>query len=466
MTFRARLLGLALLVLPAAACHDDSTGPATTADVLTAELVSGDTAPFVRLGVTLDEPAPVQVTYWRAQDPRALQVTSADTALQHEIFLPRTYASSSYAYQVRAVGHGGVLGPIRSGAFTTGALPAEVEALQFSGTGAPSDSLAMIEVMITSSGFGGGVIIVDENGRIVWYWKGSGGFLMGTSRRANGNWVFHNDGRIIELTPDRRTVRELPNASAATPYGTIHHDLAVTRQNTVYFIANESRVYPDSTVVGEAIWEWFPEQGRVEKKWSVFDFLSWPADRGPDSDRANWLHMNSLAVGSRGNVLYSSRATDQVVSIAPDFGSIEWRMGGPNATIPVTGDAHFSGQHNISEVAPNRILMWDNGRRRLVGEFSRGLELAVDPVTRTATKVAEFRGTPDRLQPIVGGAFRMANGNTLITYGWNGGENINIYELTPANVARWHLVAPPAVVRIYKTRTLPSIAGERVVPRP
>jgi hypothetical protein len=289
---------------------------------------------------------------------------------------------------------------------------------------------------------------------------------MGGGRRQNGNWVFHDAGRLVELAPDRRVIRVLPNATTSTPYGTIHHDVTVTPQNTLYFIANEARAFGDTTLVGEAIWEWIPEQDRVTKRWNSFDFLSWPADKGPDSDLTNWMHMNSLVVGARGNVLYSSRALDQVVSIKPDFSGIEWRMGGVNATIPVTGDLQFSGQHNISEPSPDHILMWDNGRRRTIGQYSRGLELAVDPVTRTAVKVGEFRGSPDRLQPLVGGAFRMHNGNTLITYGFGGGDQINIYEIDTTGGSRWHLVAPPAVGRVYKTRTLPSIAGERRVPRP
>ena len=448
-----------------AACAD-STGPGPQATVQSAAVVQPDSAPHTRLHVALDEPSALQVTYWRAQDANALQVTSGDVRANHEVFLPRTYASSEYLFQVRPVSSRGRTGAAYSGSFTTGALPAEVAALQFTGTGEPSDSLAMIEMMINNTGFGGGVIIVDEAGRIVWYWKGQGGFLMGASRRANGNWVFHDAGRIVEVTPDRRAVAVLPNAGPATDYGTIHHDLVATPQNTVFFIANDARVYPDSTVVGEAIWEWFPEQNRTEKRWSAFDFMSWPEDRGPDSDKSNWMHMNSLVVGARGNVLFSSRSLDQVVSIAPDFGAVEWRLGGVNATIPATGDAHFSGQHNISEVAPNRILMWDNGRRRTIGEFSRGLELAVSPQTGSVTRVAEFRATPDRLQPIVGGAYRMANGNTLITYGWGGGDQINIYELAGETTTRWHLTAPGTVERIYKARTLPSIAGERRVPRP
>lgn len=455
------------LMLFIAACADETAGPADDAPTVVSVLALADfEQPHTSLAITLSRPSPALVTYWRAEDSTALEIVALDTTATHHVFLPRLYQSSTYHYLVRALPRPGRPGQPVSGTFDTGELPAEVAALEFSAEGEPTDSLALIEVMLSTSGFGGGVIIVDEAGRIVWYWKGQGGLLMGGGRRRNGNWVFHDAGRLVEITPARELVRTLPNASPGTPYDIIHHDVTVTPQNTLYFIANEARTFPDSTLVGEAIWEWLPEQNQVLKRWSAFDFLAWPADRGPDSGLANWMHMNSLTVGARGNILYSSRALDQVVSIKPDFSGIEWRMGGVNATIPVAGEAQFSGQHNISEVAPDRILMWDNGRRRPFGQYSRGLELAVDAASGTVAKVGEFRGAPDRLQPLVGGAFRMHNGHTLITYGFGGGAQINIYELDTAGSTRWHLVAPPAVGRVYKARTLESIAGERRVARP
>jgi hypothetical protein len=434
--------------------------------VLSAQFLPSGDAPHGSLAVTLDRRGSVIITYWRAEDEFALQVTADALSDSLGIFLPRLYPSTEYNFVARTRSGGGPLSEPVAGTFMTGALPEHIAALQFSASGAPTDSLALIELMITDSGFGGGAIIVDEAGRIVWYWQGQGGFLMGSTRRQNGNWVFHDAGRLVEVTPAREIVAELPNASAGTPYGTIHHDVTASPQNTLYFIANDFAPYADTTLVGEAIWEWIPEQGRVEKRWSVFDFLSWPEDMGPESVLQNWMHMNSLTVGARGNIIYSARSMDQVVSIAPDFSAIEWRLGGVNATIPVEGYAHFSGQHNISEVAPDRILMWDNGRRREVGQFSRGLELQLNPGTGTATVVAEFRADPDRLQPIVGGAFRTPAGSTLITYGFGGGDQINIYEMSPAGGVLWHLVAPPAVGRIYKARTLESIAGEVKVPVP
>ena len=46
-----------------------------------------------------------------------------------------------------------------------------------------------------------------------------------------------------------------------------------------------------------------------------------------------WMHANSLSIGPRGNVLVSSHYLNQVLSLSPDWRRIEWRLGGPRATI-------------------------------------------------------------------------------------------------------------------------------------
>ena len=46
-----------------------------------------------------------------------------------------------------------------------------------------------------------------------------------------------------------------------------------------------------------------------------------------------WLHGNSLYIGPGGNILLSFHYINQVISIAPDWKSIQWRLGGVRATV-------------------------------------------------------------------------------------------------------------------------------------
>ena len=132
-------------------------------------------------------------------------------------------------------------------------------------------------------------------------------------------------------------------------------------------------------------------------------------------------HANSLQLRPRGNVILSMRTRSQVISISPDFQSIEWRLGGAGSdyTFPEPSDRFF-GQHSAWELPNGNILAFDNGLSRppeYGGMYSRAVELRLDEETKTAVKVWEYREDPDYFVPIVGSAYRLRNGNTLVNYG-------------------------------------------------
>jgi hypothetical protein len=392
-------------------------------------------------------------------------VSAGETALSHEIFLPRLKAARNYDVEIRTVSQDGRTGPPWNGTFSTDSLPAELADLRFAVTGTPGSQLFLLEPTITSSGFFG-LLIVDGLGDIVWYVPAKGA-VFGSTRRANGNFVFVDpvDG-LIEVTPDRRVVRTLPT-EAAGGHGRIHHAVSATPQNTLYFIANEIRTVSGTAVTGEAIWEWNPESGTIEKRWSAFDFLSWEQDRGTRSLAANWLHGNGLALGTRGNILFSARNADLIVSIAPDFRSLEWKLGGGPGALAVAQGDRFWGQHGMQALADDRLLLFDNGFGRPGTElFSRGLELRIDRAASTAARTWEFRRQPDAFSPMVSSVNRLPNGNTVILFGMTDprlNHPVELYEVTPSNVVVWRLTAVPAYNRVYRATPLESLAGETVV---
>src|SRR5690606_25689640 len=160
-------------------------------------------------------------------------------------------------------------------------------------------------------------------------------------------------------------------------------------------------------------WEWSPESGDVVLRWNAFDHLDPALDWGPRSRFDDWLHANALAIGPRGNVLLSLNALDQVISIAPDFSTLEWRLGGPRATHPV--DDPFSGQHTAAEIGLGRIVMFDNGTARSEAPYSRAVEYEL--IEDAAVKVWEWRPARDNWARVISSARRLPNGNTLVAFG-------------------------------------------------
>ncbi|MGH7468475.1 MAG: aryl-sulfate sulfotransferase [Longimicrobiales bacterium] len=414
---------------------------------------------FRHLNVTLAGQGGIEVTYWTEGRAR-LRVRVDEPSRAHRVFLPRLASERTYTFEVRSLNARGESSPAQNGTVTTGALPAELAALRLTARGRPTQPLTMVELMITNTGFNG-AFIADADGEIVWYWR-TVGWINGVSRLANGNMVMLDaDSGLVELAPDASVMNRLRNGNDK-PYGLIHHDAIVTPQNRVLFLARDPRTIRDTAVVGEAIWEWQPQSGVVTRKWTSFDHFDWSRDRGPQTAANNWMHANSLMVGARGNVIVSARNLDEVFSIAPDFRSIEWRLGGPNPTLQLAQSDRFFSQHSAVEVAPHRILLFDNGLGRPGAQaWSRIAEYTLDPSTARATLTWQYRPQPDINALRVGSVVRLANGNTVAAFGWGQGFPIAVYEVSTAGQVLWSLTGDPTTFnRVYRMKPLGSIAGE------
>lgn len=331
-------------------------------------------------------------------------------------------------------------------------LPPDLAALTFTTTGSPTLPFTMLEVR-TSNSFNG-FVAIDGAGRPVWYFRTVGGPLSFT-RRANGNFVVLDSQRgLFEVSPDGDVVHFL--AQETSPGRHIHHDVLATAQNTILLIAEEWREWNGQPLSGEAIWEWVPETGETTRRWSAFDHLDPVVDRGPRSRPDDWLHANSLSRGPRGNLLLSLHFLNQVLSITPDFQSLEWRLGGIRASIPV--DDPFSGQHTAAEVSANRVLLFDNGFEREDERYSRAAEYEI----RGDHAVLSWQWRPqrDNWARVISGAHRLSNGNTLVAFGTprdlppGSTGPIEVYEVTRAGRVVWHVAVDGRVSSIYRATPL------------
>lgn len=459
------------LVLGVAAGCIACESPATPPELPRVIAVDIDMAPAPlvrRLTVALDQPHGSAVEYWSTDGPR-LRVSSPVEQGTHTLTLARLRAGRTYQYEVYPSGPAGDGTPV-TGSFVTGPLPEGLAVLQLEAQGTPTEPLIVLET-VAHGGGDRGVTLVDEDGEIVWYLDE--GPVGGTARRANGNLVVNYSGRgIVELTPAGDVVAEL--LQQYRPEREAHHDVITTPWNTVLFIAYDTRDFEGRSVSGESIWEWNPDNGALHRRWSSWDHLSPAVDWSAGSEDDDWLHANALSIGPAGNILLSSRALDQVISISPDYSSIEWRMGGINADITVSGNDRFYGQHTVSELSPvngrRRVLLFDNG---YVGRgFSRAQELELDPDAGTAATVWQFRATPDNFSFITSLARRLPNGNTFVAFGagpgvlWSFGP-VEVMEVDPAGAVRFRLeIRGPTVddtFVLYRASPIASIAGEQVV---
>lgn len=433
---RPRICVLACL---AAVLACDATGPAA-ARVVAVEQMPAE-APVRALRITLDRPAPVEVTYGTSEQG-LLRVSSA-AAEVHEVILGRLLPERGYSWEIEGLG---------SGSFTSPGLPTDLAALRFDATGTLSIPLVLLHLFETD-GFKG-YVVVDGSGRIVWWWR-TEDFPFAFVRRAGGTFVYLDRGAgLREITPAGDVLAAVPQDTVQRE---LHHDVIATPRNTLLIIAHDPRTIDGTKVRGDAIWEWTPETGALAKRWSAWDHLDIDDDRGPRFG-TEWMHANALALGPSGEVLLSVHYFNQVLALSPDFANVRWRLGGVNATIAV--DAPFSGQHTPGFVEGETILMFDNALER--GGPSRALELRIagdraEPVWEWTTPAGNFASA-------VGAARRLPGGNTLVTFGMSEGLNgstgpTEVWEVTPDGVATWHLRVTGASV-MFRAEPLETVAGE------
>jgi hypothetical protein len=311
--------------------------------------------------------------------------------------------------------------------------PAELVGMTASVTGQTTAPYIMLELVL-SNGFSG-FVAVNSQAQPVWYFRTQGG-PMAFTRLRNGNFVFLDSARgLVEVNVAGQVVAEL--AQQSRPGRRIHHDVAATALNTVLFIADDWHAWHGKQLQGDAVWEWYPSSGLTEKRWTPFNFLDPDSEWSARSLDGDWFHANSLSIGARGNVLLSSRFFSQVISIAPGYQSIEWRLGGLHASVAV--DDPFSGQHTAQDVGTDRILLFDNGLDRTTERYSRAAEYQV--TGGHAAKIWDWRPPQDNWATAISSARRLSNGHTVIGFGLGKGSPagatgpIEVYEVTEPG--RW-----------------------------
>jgi hypothetical protein len=298
-----------------------------------------------------------------------------------------------------------------------------------------------------------GYALVDSSGRIAWHYR-TKDYPFGAGRRRNGHFVFMDKGHgLVEVDRGGRIVHELKQRD---PEREMHHAIAVTPADTVLYLAFDTEPFNGKPLKGESIWEWDPDTGEDVKRWRSWDFMDPALDRSART-AGEWLHGNSLSVGPRGNIVLSFHYIDQVISITPDWQSIEWRLGGVRPTIAVPPDQQTSAQHTAAEIAPNRVLMFDN-RTALTPAYSRAVEYLIDGTA--AKQVWAWRPPKDNYASAVSSARRLPNGNTLVAFGMVAGRNgssgpTEAFEVTPDGAIAWHLVVE-GVMTLFRVEPINS----------
>lgn len=430
----------------------------------------------------------VAVEYWN-DDTGRFRTEPVDVVDEtYDTALARLRAETSY--QFRVIGVGGEAGEVEgpSGEFTTGPLPPGLQRAEFRVLeGAPSSELTFMD--FNPNEFEGqptfhGLVALDGSGQVVWYVES--GETNAMTRLPDGNVVFidYTFG-LREVTPLGEEVRYVQSSCVPIVF---HHEVEALPDGsilTMSFDVRDALDDPERLQVGDTIWRWDRFSGSVGQVWSLHDFED-PRENRTESSGVtegfmwtgcdenlpveDWSHSNSVKATPDGGYLVSSRHLDQVHSITEDFSEVNWRLGGTGSDFdfPEASD-RFYHQHSAFQLPNGNVLLFDNGNTRPEsegGEYSRGLELALDFETMTAEKVWEFVPHPQMFSPCCASVERLENGNTLMVFPDDPESDPccrvqAIVEADPDQQVVWRLEAEaPGLTVVYRTYSGTSILGE------
>lgn len=261
--------------------------------------------------------------------------------------------------------------------------------------------------------------IVDWNSKVLWEYKNEA-LHHAVAPLKNGDIIVS----LWEKTPS--------NISSRVQGGVVKTEY----QGTMW-----SDEIAEITPNGKKVWSWHSYEHLDPEK----DVL------GPLMPRYAWTYVNGLSymeknpIDGTEAILVSMRSTSTVYIIRKSDGEILWRS--PKDMLNT--------QHDPTPLSNGNILVFDNGLDRVPAPFpvygTRVVE--IDPRTnKIVWKFEPGEGAIDKSRffaPIVGGAQRLPNGNTLITDGPKG----HIFEVTKDNKLVWDLLSPYTT---YQTGVFPN----------
>jgi Arylsulfotransferase (ASST) len=281
-----------------------------------------------------------------------------------------------------------------------------------------------------------GPMMVDEEGRVVWFrpvatGDTATGFRVQDYRgepvltwwEGRTRWG-HGMGEYVILD---RHYREVARVRAGDGYEGDHHELQLTPRGTAYISIYAERradltsvgLGPDGRVYDSVIQEIDVATGRVVWEWHSVDHF--PVSEGvtpPKADKPHdYFHVNAVDEDRDGNLLVSARNMHAIYKIDKRTGEPIWRLGGERSDFAMGPGADFHFQHDVVRLADGTISLFDNQATPPTADRSRGLVLRLDERRRTATVVREYIHPDGLLAGAEGNLQTLPNANVFVSWG-------------------------------------------------
>jgi len=161
--------------------------------------------------------------------------------------------------------------------------------------------------------------------------------------------------------------------------------------------------------------------GLVMWEWHALAHIPLSASRSPAPTWKwpwDYVHLNSISLGSTGDVLLSARNTWTLYDVDIRSGAVRWRIGAQQSSFALGPGVPFYWQHDAEFQPGGLISVFDNGSDPPKERQSRGLLLRLDSGARRVTLLRQFvnpRAT--LLASSQGNTLSLPGGDWLLGYG-------------------------------------------------
>jgi hypothetical protein len=319
-----------------------------------------------------------------------------------------------------------------------------------------------------------GPLILDRNGRTVWFYPLAGKTQAFDFRMQRYQakpvltwWQGIVTSRGFGVGEDviyDGSYRQVTTVRAGDGYQADIHDFVITPQGTALVLAyNPVRVGLTSlggpregTVLDGVVQELDIRTGLVLFEWHSLGHVALDESYAkPAHDGVlDYFHVNSVDLDSDGNLLVSARNTWTVYKINRQTGQIMWRLGGKKSSFRMEAGTPFAYQHDARRQPDGTITLFDNGADPKVHPESRGIALKLDTRRATrghrgpsATVSREWTHPKKVLAGSQGNMQTLPNGDRFV--GWGAQPNLTEFSSSGRVLFEAALAAPATSYRAY-----------------
>ena len=209
-----------------------------------------------------------------------------------------------------------------------------------------------------------------------------------------------------------------------------------------------------ATAVTDAVFQQIDlKTGLVRREWHSLDHVALRNSYQPSRTATTvwpWdaFHINSVQLLANGNVLVSSRSTWAVYELDGATGQVLWQLGGKASSFKMGKGTTTAWQHDATALPNGDISIFDNESFPVEQSQSRGIVVALNSQSHTATLVSQLTHARPLSAGSQGDYQTLANGDAFL--GWGAQPYFSEYSPTGQLVFDGHMPPADQSYRIYR----------------